>query len=354
MAPVIQALQRQTWARVRVVATAQHRELLDEALELFGIVPDIDLGIMQPGQKLSDLTSRLISALDRVIEAEQPAAMIAQGDTTSVLATAVTAFYRRIPFCHVEAGLRTGDMNNPFPEEMNRVVSSRLAALHFAPTARARAALLLEGVNEQTVFLTGNTVIDALLEIAQKEIQHGLTLPTDKNIILLTAHRRENFGAPLTSIFTAVRDLARRHPELHIVYPIHPNPNVTGPAHEILGSSVGVTLCPALDYGRLVALIKQSWLVLTDSGGLQEEAPALAKPVLVLREETERPEAVEAGVAKLVGHDYIQIISAVETLLSDKVAYRFMARGASPYGDGQAAKRIMRILAERFVGRENP
>lgn len=350
MAPVIQALKRQPWTNVCIVATAQHRELLDEALELFDIVPDIDLGVMRPGQQLADLTSRLITALDEVMASEQPAAVIAQGDTTSVMAAALAAFYRRIPFCHVEAGLRTGDMSNPFPEEMNRVIAGRLAALHFAPTVRARAALLQEGVNEQSVFLTGNTGIDALLAVAEKGVQHGLDLPTGKHIVLLTAHRRENFGPPLASIFSAVRDLAQRHSELHFVYPVHPNPNVTKPAHEILGGTKGVTLCPSLDYSRLVALMKESWLVLTDSGGLQEEGPALAKPVLVLREETERPEAVEAGVAQLVGHDHDQIVSAVEALLSNKVAYLRMACGASPYGDGQAAGRIVSILAKKFFG----
>lgn len=348
MAPVIQALQRQRRWDARVVATAQHRELLDEALAMFDIVPDIDLGIMQPGQQLAVLTSRLIVALDRAIEAEQPAAVIAQGDTTSVFASAIAAFYRRTPFCHVEAGLRTGDMNTPFPEEMNRVLTGRLATLHFAATARARTALLREGVNEQTVFLTGNTVIDALLQVSKKEVSHGLNLPQDKKIVLLTAHRRENFGPNMASIFGAIRDLVMRHQEIHVVYPVHPNPNVIGPAHSFLGNTLGVTLCPPLDYERLIALMKKSWVVLTDSGGLQEEAPALAKPVLVLREETERPEAIEAGVAKLVGHDHDQIISTVETLLSDETTYRAMACGVSPYGDGQAAKRIENILFESF------
>lgn len=352
MAPVIRSLKHQAGANVLVVATAQHRELLDEALALFEIVPDIDLDIMQPRQQLADLTGRLITALDRVMEAERPDAVIAQGDTTSVLATALAAFYQRVPFCHVEAGLRTGDMNNPFPEEMNRVMVGRLATLHFAPTARARATLLQEGVSERSVFLTGNTVIDALFAVARKDIPHGLDLPTDKRIVLLTAHRRENFGTPLTSIFTAVRDLVLRHKELHFVYPVHPNPNVTEQARKILGSTLGITLCPSLDYGRLVALMKHSWLVLTDSGGLQEEAPALAKPVLVLREETERPEAVEVGVARLVGHDRAQIVSAVETLLADEAAYRAMACGASPYGDGQAAERIVSILSEQIQGRK--
>jgi len=348
MAPIILALRQEPWARVCVVATAQHRELLDEALALFAIVPDVDMGIMRPDQQLAELTSRLISGLDTVFAAEQPVAVLAQGDTTSVLAASLVAFYRRIPFCHVEAGLRTGDMCNPFPEEMNRVVAGRLAAMHFAPTARARTALLKEGVSDASVFLTGNTVIDALQSVVRMKIPHQLDLPSDQRIVLLTAHRRENFGAPLAQIFSAVRELVQRHPELHFVYPVHPNPSVTKLAREMLGNTAGVTLCPPLDYGRLVTLMAQSWLVLTDSGGLQEEAPALAKPVLVLREETERPEAMEAGVAQLVGHDQSSIVAAVETLLRDEVAYRHMSLGASPYGDGQAAARIVRIVAEKF------
>lgn len=348
MAPIILALRQEPWARVCVVATAQHRELLDEALGLFGIAPDVDLGIMRPDQQLAELTSRLISGLDAVFAVEQPAAVIAQGDTTSALAASLAAFYRRIPFCHVEAGLRTGDMNNPFPEEMNRVVAGRLAALHFAPTDRARTALLKEGVSDASVFLTGNTVIDALQAAVRLQIPHQLDLPSDKCLVLLTAHRRENFGKPLVKIFSAVRQLALRHSELHFVYPVHPNPNVSTLARDMLGSTKGVTLCAPLDYGRLVTLMAQTWLILTDSGGLQEEAPALAKPVLVLREETERPEAMEAGVAQLVGHDQNRIVAAVEALLADEGAYRHMSRGASPYGDGQAAARIVRVVAEKF------
>jgi UDP-N-acetylglucosamine 2-epimerase (non-hydrolysing) len=348
MAPIILALRQEPWAQVCVVATAQHRELLDEALALFGIVPDVDMGIMRSDQQLAALTSRLVSGLDAVFVAEQPVAVLAQGDTTSVLAASLAAFYRRIPFCHVEAGLRTGDMCNPFPEEMNRVIAGRLAVLHFAPTARARTALLNEGVSDASVFLTGNTVIDALESVVRLKIPHRLDLPPGKHIVLLTAHRRENFGAPLTQIFSAVRELVQRHPELHFVYPVHPNPSVTTLARDMLGSTAGITLCPPLDYGRLVTLMAQSWLVLTDSGGLQEEAPALAKPVLVLREETERPEALEAGVAQLVGHDQTRIVAAVETLLADEAAYRRMSRGASPYGDGQAAARIVRVVAEKF------
>jgi UDP-N-acetylglucosamine 2-epimerase (non-hydrolysing) len=348
MAPVILALRREPWAQVRVIATAQHREMLDDALALFDIIPDFDLGIMRPGQQLADLTARLLVALDEVMGVELPTAVIAQGDTTSVLAAALAAFYRRIPFCHVEAGLRTGSLGSPFPEEMNRVVAGRIATLHFAPTTRARDAVLREGAFEKDVFVTGNTVIDTLLAVAQQNIAHGLNLPLGKRIVLMTVHRRENFGAPMRGIFAAVRELARRHPDLHIVYPVHPNPNVSRSAHEMLGDTTGITLCGPLDYGKLVSLLKQSWLVLTDSGGLQEEAPALAKPVLVLREETERPEALEEGVARLVGNDPERIIAAVETLLANETAYRSMACGASPYGDGQAAARIVRILAQRF------
>lgn len=344
MAPIILALQKEPWVRVRILATAQHRSMLDEALTLFGLAPDLDLDIMRPNQSLASLTSRLIMALDEAIGAEAPAAVLAQGDTTTVLTAALAAFYRRVPFCHVEAGLRTGDLDNPFPEEMNRVVASRLARLHFAPTQGAQTNLLDEGVAPATVFVTGNTVIDALQSVAEKNIPLDLDLPAGKRIILLTAHRRENFGAPLLDIFDAVRSLSERHPELHFVYPVHPNPNVDVPARASLGNLPGVTLCPPLDYGRLVSLLKCSWLVLTDSGGLQEEAPALGKPVLVLRQETERPEAVNAGAAKLVGTQCADIVAAVEGLLSDPAAYGKMARGASPYGDGRAAERIVSCL----------
>lgn len=344
MAPVILALRKAPWATVRVVATAQHREILDEALALFGITPDADLGIMRPNQELADLTARLIVALDSTIREESPVAVLAQGDTTTVLACAVAAFYRHVPFCHVEAGLRTGDMGNPFPEEMNRVLTSRLTSLHFAPTVRAQEVLLREGVDRESVFVTGNTVIDALLSVAGSNVSHGLNLPPNKRIVLLTAHRRENFGAPLKQAFEAVRTLARLHPELHFVYPVHPNPQVSIPAYEILGGEPGITMCQPLDYGRLVALMKEAWLVLTDSGGLQEEAPALGKPVLVLRDETERPEAIEAGVSKLVGCDHDQIVTNVNALWQDESHYRSMARGVSPYGDGSAATSIVAIL----------
>lgn len=348
MAPVILALQQAPWARVRVLATAQHREMLDEALSLFGIQPDIDLNIMRTGQTLPDLTARLLTSLDKVLAEEAPHVVLAQGDTTTVLATALAAFYRRIPFCHVEAGLRTGDFDNPFPEEMNRVLAGHLARLHFAPTERASSNLLKEGIPADRIFVTGNTVIDALLSVAARDVPLDMQIPAAKRIVLLTAHRRENFGVPMEEIFGAVKTLAERHPELHFVYPVHPNPRVAEPAGRRLGNVSGVTLCPPLGYLQLVALMKRAWLILTDSGGLQEEAPALGKPVLVLRDETERPEAVEAGVARLVGTNQDAIISAVEQLLTDATSHQSMARGVSPYGDGRSAARIADILQQAF------
>lgn len=348
MAPVILALRRAPWAVVRVCATAQHREMLDEALTIFEIVPDVDLDAMRPNQSLSSLTARLLGGIDQVLELERPDMVLAQGDTTTVLATALACFYRRTPFAHVEAGLRTGDMRNPFPEEMNRVVAGHLASLNFAPTERAKNALLAEGCAPGTIHVTGNTVIDALLWVAAQHPDHGLQLPAGQRLILLTAHRRENFGAPLREIFRAVQTLTHRYPGIHVIYPVHPNPNVREPAYEMLGSNPRVTLCAPLDYRRLVALLQKVEFVLTDSGGLQEEAPALGKPVLVLRGETERPEAIDAGVAKLVGTSHGAIVSAYSELMGDVDAYMQMAKGTSPYGDGNAAARIVNILMEYF------
>jgi len=346
MAPVILALRKTSWAEVGVCATAQHREMLDEALRIFGIAPDFDLDAMRPNQTLSELTARLLTGIDTLLENERPKMVIAQGDTTTVFASALTCFYRRIPFAHVEAGLRTGDINKPFPEEMNRVLAGRLASLHFAPTERARMTLLADGHPAESIHLTGNTVIDSLMTVAAQKPEHGLQLPVGSRLILLTAHRRENFGAPMSEVFRAVQTLTRRHPEIHIVYPVHPNPNVRGSAHEAFADNPQVTLCDPLDYRRLVALLQAAEFVLTDSGGIQEEAPALGRPVLVLRSETERPEAVESGVAKLVGASCDSIIDAAEELLSNSEAYERMSRGGSPYGDGRAAERIVAALAD--------
>ena len=270
--------------------------------------------------------------------------MLAQGDTTTALIAALTAFYREIPFGHVEAGLRTGNLNSPFPEEMNRVVASRLSRWHFAPTESARSNLLQEGVALERIYVTGNPVIDALLQTADKDLPLHDALDPSKKLILVTAHRRENFGRPLEEICQALRSLADRRPDVQILYPVHPNPNVAGVVRRVLADHPQIVLCEPLDYGPFVAAMKRAFLILTDSGGVQEEAPALGKPVLVLREETERPEAVEAGVVKLVGSDPRRILAECITLLDEPVAYAAMANGISPYGDGKSALRIADVL----------
>ena len=344
MAPVILALRREPWARVRVLATAQHRRMLDQVLGLFEIAPDVDLDLMRPEQALADLTARMITALDASLGQEAPDVVLAQGDTTTVLATGLACFYRRIPFGHVEAGLRTGDLANPFPEEMNRTVASRLARFHFAPTAAARANLLREGIPDADIHVTGNTVIDALLQVAERKVPIGPELDASKRLILVTAHRRESFGPALREAFGALRTLADRNADVQVLYPVHLNPNVSGPAREILGGHPRIVLCEPLEYAPFVSAMKRAYLIVTDSGGVQEEAPALARPVLVLRDETERPEAVAEGVVKLVGTSATRILAEAQRLLDDPQAYAAMARGVSPYGDGQAAGRIVAVL----------
>ncbi len=349
MAPIILALQGQKWAEVKVLATAQHREMLDQVLSVFGIAPDYDLDIMQSNQGLTELTARLLPALDEVLETAQPEIVLAQGDTTTVMTTALACFYRKIAFCHVEAGLRTSDIYNPFPEEMNRVVAGHLSALHFAPTESAKQNLLRENIPDDSVFVTGNTVIDALLETAKQDFDIGVDLDAAKRMVLVTSHRRENFGAPMREAFTALRALVERNEQVELLYPVHPNPNVLKPAHEILGNHPRIHLIEPLGYTRFVQAMKQAYLIISDSGGVQEEAPALGKPVLVLREETERPEAVDAGVVRLVGTNKDAIISEAEKLLNDEKYYHSMARGVSPYGDGKAAERIVSILEKRYA-----
>ena len=349
MAPVIKALESEPWARVRVVATAQHRHMLDQVLGLFGIEPDVDLDIMRPAQSLTTLTARLLVALDGVLESEKPDAVLAQGDTTTVMTIALACFYHRIPFGHVEAGLRTGDLLNPFPEEMNRVVAGRMARWHFAPTASARQNLLREGFSADSIHVTGNTVIDALLNVAEMRPDIGVALDPDKRLVLMTAHRRENFGEPFREICRAVRYLADRNEDIQVLYPVHPNPNVQAVADELLRDHKRIVLCPPLDYLPFVGAMQRAYLILSDSGGVQEEAPALGKPVLVLRRETERPEAVDEGVVKLVGPIFERITEEAQRLLDDADAYRDMARGVSPYGDGKAAARIAAILRRSFV-----
>lgn len=348
MAPVILALKQQPWARVRVLATAQHRQMLDQVLRIFGIEPDIDLDIMRPNQALTTLTARLLNELGDVLDAEKPDAVLAQGDTTTVMTVALACFYHKIPFGHVEAGLRTGDMANPFPEEMNRVVAGRLAKWHFAPTESSRKNLLKEAIPDSDIFVTGNTVIDALISVAERQTELPFKLNKELRTVLVTAHRRENFGAPFHDICRAVLRIVDTHPDVQVVYPVHPNPNVKEVAHQILGNHPRITLCEPLDYLPFVEVMKRAYLILSDSGGVQEEAPALGKPVLVLRRETERPEAVEEGVVRLVGPRYNDIVEHAQVLLSDETAYKKMARGVSPYGDGHAAGRITTILREHL------
>ncbi|HET7931884.1 MAG TPA: UDP-N-acetylglucosamine 2-epimerase (non-hydrolyzing) [Rhodanobacteraceae bacterium] len=346
MAPVVQALARESWARVTVLATAQHRDLLDQVLSLFDIVPDVDLDIMRANQSLPELTARLITALDATLTRLAPEVMLVQGDTTTVMTAALVAFYRRIAFGHVEAGLRTHDLANPFPEEMNRVVAGHLARWHFAPTERSRQNLLREGIDAARIHVTGNTVIDALLDVAAKDWPPTLPLDPARRLVLVTAHRRENFGEPFRAVCRAIRRLADLHEDIEIVYPVHPNPNVRTVTTELLTGHPRIHLCPPQDYAPFVSLQKRAHLILTDSGGVQEEAPALGKPVLVLRSETERPEAMDEGVVRLVGTDESRIVAEATRLLTDPAAYRAMARGVSPYGDGHAAARIVGVLRD--------
>ena len=349
MAPVILALQKQPWTNVSVLATAQHRHMLDQVLQFFEITPDIDLNIMQANQQLSKLTARLLLSIDDVLIAEKPDVVLAQGDTTTVMTVALACFYNRIPFGHVEAGLRTWDMQYPFPEEANRVIAGRLAKWHFSPTKGSRRNLLREGVDDRRITVTGNTVIDALFMAAGKNPPLPIGVNPDQRMVLVTAHRRENFGAPFQQVCRALRTLSESNALVQFVYPVHPNPNVFNVAQEMLGRIKNFILCEPLDYAPFIAAMMRSHIILTDSGGVQEEAPALGKPVLVLRDETERPEAVEEGVVKLVGPNYQRIVEETQHLLDDESAYRAMARGVSPYGDGHAAERIVGVLQEHFT-----
>ncbi|WP_244816409.1 non-hydrolyzing UDP-N-acetylglucosamine 2-epimerase [Caballeronia sp. Lep1P3] len=344
MAPLVHALRASRTLRPVVVVTAQHREMLDQMLDIFGIVPDYDLNLMRPNQELSELTARLTLSLDDVLKEAKPSAVLVQGDTTSVLAASLVAFYHRIPVGHVEAGLRTGDMRNPFPEEMNRVLTARLTDWHFAPTQSAADNLLNEGVRPESVFLTGNTVIDALLDARTRPQAAPRAVAAGRRMVLVTTHRRENFGEPLARICLAVRELLDANPDLDVVFPVHPNPNVSAVVRAVLADHPRAALCEPLDYLSFISAMDASYFVMSDSGGVQEEAPALGKPVLVLREETERAEAISFGVAELVGTDTRRIVERAQTLLSSRDDYRRMATGASPFGDGHAAHRIVSIL----------
>jgi UDP-N-acetylglucosamine 2-epimerase (non-hydrolysing) len=348
MAPVIRALHAVSEFDVGVLSSGQHRELLVPLIGWFELAVDADLRVMTENQSLSELTARLIRGFEQSFSNSRPDLVLAQGDTTTVLCAALSCFYQNIPFGHVEAGLRTFEARNPFPEEFNRVAVARLAQLHFCPTARARTNLLAEHVDGSTAHMTGNTVIDALqFTTAKLKTQAAQKFDHD---ILLTAHRRENFGEPLSDIFDAVLDLCREFPVLKVLYPVHPNPNVRGAAERMLGNHPQIKLVDPLDYPDLIAAMQQAKIILTDSGGIQEEAPALSKPVLVLRATTERPEAVELGVAKMVGPVRAAIVAETRRLLLDADYYRQMAQGGSPYGDGLAAGRIRDIICRYLLG----
>lgn len=361
MAPVVRALESDPGSFVlRVAVTAQHREMLDQVLEWFEIQPDYDLDIMQPGQSLSDVIVRALTGLEGVLTKDRPDLILVHGDTSTTFAAALAAYYQRIPVGHVEAGLRTNDKYQPFPEEINRRLTGVLADLHFAPTPLAKNNLLAENAPPESIFVTGNTVVDALLETVNKSYTFtdpGLAdlIRQGRRILLVTAHRRENHGAPLEQICLALRDLAGSYPDVAVVYPVHRNPQVVQVANAILSGHDRVFLIDPLPYEAMAHLMKMAYLVLTDSGGIQEEAPGLGKPVLVLREVTERPEGVEAGTLKLVGTDRARIYQEAARLLDDPGAYGKMARAVNPYGDGRAARRIAEALSYYFgLTRQRP
>jgi len=356
MAPVVHALVQTTGIQSQVCVTAQHRQMLDQVLHLFDITPEFDLDLMKPNQALSQLTADILTSLDPLLDQVKPDWILVQGDTTTVMAASLAAFYRKIKVGHVEAGLRTQDKWQPFPEEINRRLASVMADLHFAPTDFARQNLLREGIHPQAIRLTGNTVIDALQHIAALPEPAEVTdwmrawgvVAGDRRLALVTAHRRENWGKPLESICAALRELALKHKDdLHFIYPVHLNPNVQEPVYRILSDLPNFTLVPPLEYLPLVHLLKHATLALTDSGGIQEEATGMGVPTLVLRDVTERPEGVEAGVLKLVGTDAQVIYTSAQELLTNPAAHQRMARAANPFGDGHAAGRIVAALLEQ-------
>ncbi len=358
MAPVIKTLKNRM--DIRVCATAQHREMLDQVLDLFEINPDYDLNVMQPEQDLFDVTGKVLIGMKKILSINKPDLVLVHGDTTTTMATSIAAFYLKIPIGHVEAGLRTYDTYSPFPEEFNRQLTSRLAKFHFAPTERARSNLQKEQVLDNDIYVTGNTVIDALLSVIDKarETSYPVDLLVQlpfieeekskyPRIILVTGHRRENFGKGFERICQALYDIAKNNSEVQIIYPVHLNPNVREPVERIISNINNIHLIDPVDYLSFIKLMDACYMVLTDSGGIQEEAPSLGKPVLVMRDTTERPEAVEAGTVKLVGSDKQKIVEVVSYLLNDDVKYMERARAHNPYGDGHASERICKVLEEK-------
>lgn len=360
LAPVVLALKSCSGLTCRVCVTAQHRQMLDQVLAIFDIVPDMDLNLMQPNQSLGGLTARAIKSLDRYLADEKPDAVLVQGDTTTVLCGALAAFYHKIPVGHVEAGLRTGNMASPWPEEANRVLTTRLAKWHFAPTESNRQHLLKEGIQDGDIYVTGNTVIDALFLALEKVKacppaitgfpEGSLECLRGRRMVLITGHRRENFGEGFESICQAIAELAKTFPDVHFVYPVHLNPNVRDPVKRILGSHIApnIHLIGPQSYLPFVALMQRAHVILTDSGGVQEEAPSLGKPVLVMRDTTERPEALMAGVVKLVGTSRERIVSETANLLATDLTDFSRGSMCNPYGDGMASKRIVGTLVDHL------
>ncbi|MBK4784404.1 MAG: UDP-N-acetylglucosamine 2-epimerase (non-hydrolyzing) [Pantoea sp. Pent] len=359
MAPLVQALAQDAAFESRLCVTAQHREMLDQVLRLFRLQPDYDLNIMRPEQGLTEITSRILQGMKTVLADFQPDVVLVHGDTTTTFAASLAAFYHQIPVGHVEAGLRTGNLMSPWPEEANRTLTGHLASYHFTPTENSRQNLLRENLPDARIFVTGNTVIDALLWVRDRVLddadlnarlaaRHPF-LEADKKLILVTGHRRESFGEGFERICSALAQLARQHPQLQIVYPVHLNPNVSEPVNRILSGINNIILIKPQEYLPFVWLMNRAWLILTDSGGIQEEAPSLGKPVLVMRETTERPEAVAAGTVKLVGTDVNKIVAEVSLLLQDDEAWQAMSRAHNPYGDGHACARILQALKQHRV-----
>jgi UDP-N-acetylglucosamine 2-epimerase (non-hydrolysing) len=357
MAPVVAAIRAEDGLEPLLVSTGQHRQMLDQALGVFGLQPDVDLRVMTSGQSLGEVTSRTVEGMRDVLERERPDWVVVQGDTTTAFAAALAAFYHRIPVAHVEAGLRSGNRHAPFPEEINRRMVDEIAEVLFAPTEEAGATLLATGHDAASVHVTGNTVVDALLWMRDKLRRHPVTVPglpeallQGRRMLLVTAHRRESHGEAFREMCLALRRVVQAEPDVCVVYPVHLNPNVNGPARALLGDQERIVLLEPVNYAEFVSLLDRSYLVLTDSGGVQEEAPTFAKPLLVLREVTERPEGVAAGVAKLVGTDGERIFEETMALLRDPAQYRAMATGHNPYGDGRASQRIAGVLAALSVG----
>jgi len=359
MAPLVDALKNEPGIDARVCVTAQHRQMLDQVLELFSITPDYDLNVMRPGQSLSNITTNILSGLEPILKEFKPHLVLVHGDTSTTLSSSLAAFYQQIPIGHVEAGLRTGDLNSPWPEEGNRKLTSSIATLHFAPTPDSQMNLLNEGINTQSIAVTGNTVIDALMKVTDR-LKHDLSLSmlldtkfaqlnNNKKIILVTGHRRENFGNGFERICEALAELANKHNDIQIVYPVHLNPHVREPVNRILSNIENILLIDPQEYLPFVYLMNKAHIILTDSGGIQEEAPSLGKPVLVMRSVTERPEALTAGTIKLVGTNKDKIVEAVNSLLTDKTLYNEMSNAYNPYGNGQACSKIIAKIKNFFL-----